>query len=340
MMWSDMFFRLGSKENDYYDPKADIPQCVIDALPSVDMVYWDYYHQDEDFYYHMLEQHRRMGEDTVFAGGIWTWSGFLPQVRLTEATMLPALRACARLKVQTVLATQWGDDGAETNVFLAAGLLPIFSEACWQGAEHPREEDIKAGECLTGLPRSVLDAYGAFYPGADGRRTGKALVWCDILYPLLHLQGDALQAVTERAMAALEALRGYADRLECRYAALLYQLLIQKAELVGELRARYLGGDRAWLQQTVDERIPALLVQYDQLMACHRELWERDMKRFGWEVLSLRYGAVTGRLRDVQHELRRYLDGALDAVPELDAQPLDEHRWPSFHNCVTPAYGM
>ena len=50
MMWSDMFFRLGSKNNDYYDLESDIPQSVIDTLPEVDMVYWDYYHAEEKWY--------------------------------------------------------------------------------------------------------------------------------------------------------------------------------------------------------------------------------------------------------------------------------------------------
>ena len=126
-MWSDMFFRLGSKTNDYYDIEIDIPQQVIDGMPPVDLCYWDYYHEDEAFYDHMLTQHARMGARTVFAGGIWTWSGFLPHVKKTEATMFPALRACARHGVDTVLATMWGDDGAETNVLLGSALLPIFS---------------------------------------------------------------------------------------------------------------------------------------------------------------------------------------------------------------------
>ncbi len=61
MMWSDMFFRIGSKSNDYYDLEADIPQSVIDILPDVGMVYWDYYHTDEFWYEHMLTQHEKMG---------------------------------------------------------------------------------------------------------------------------------------------------------------------------------------------------------------------------------------------------------------------------------------
>ena len=88
------------------------------------------------------------------------------------------------------------------------------------------------------------------------------------------------------------------------------------------------------------EAIPALYILYGQLMHAHRRLWERDMKRFGWEVLSLRYGAVTGRLRDVQDELSRYLCGELATIEELDAEPMPGERYGLFQRWVTPTVGM
>ena len=139
MMWSDMFFRLGSKDGDYYDPECHVPQRVIDSLPEVDMTYWDYYHDDEAFYEHMFAEHARMGRRTVFAGGNWTWGGFLPHVKKTEATMYPAMRVCVRQHVDTVLATMWNDDGNETDHFLALSGLPIFSEACYLGEGMTKE---------------------------------------------------------------------------------------------------------------------------------------------------------------------------------------------------------
>ncbi|MGN1020018.1 MAG: family 20 glycosylhydrolase [Aristaeellaceae bacterium] len=321
MMWSDMFFRLGSKTNDYYDPEAVIPQSVIDMIPDVDLCYWDYYHMDEPSFDHMLTEHQKMGR-TSFAGGIWTWAGFLPQVKRTERTMLPGLRACARHQVDTVFATMWGDDGAETNTFLALNQLPIFSEACWQGPDLDEAETRLAGECLTGLPDEAFRAFGEFYPDERDLRPGKAMIWGDLLYPLA-LQGDESPETTAaRCRAAERTLAKYADRLDCRYAQLCFQVAAAKGEVLGQVRSRYLAGDRAWLASLAREAIPEMYILYGQLMHAHRALWERDMKRFGWEVLSLRYGAVMGRLLDVQDELDRYLDGELDAIPELEEEPL------------------
>ena len=342
MMWSDMFFRLGSKNNDYYDIESVVPQSVIDSLPPVGMVYWDYYHTEEAFYDHMLTQHARMGQQTIFAGGNWTWSGFLPQVKKTEATMYPALRACAKHQVDTVFATMWGDDGAETNTMLASSLLPIFSEACWQGADVDAQEAILAGECLTGVPRAVVEAWGDLFPSEKDERPGKFLLYCDPLYPTVIFEGeDDMDKLIARSSAAVETMKPYRETmLECRYASLIFETLIRKGSLIRELRARYLAGDKAWLKQQAEETIPALIASYDALMRAHRALWEKDNRRFGWEVLALRYGAVSGRLADVQDEIRRYVAGELPAIVELDAEPRGFRKGGNFHcygTFITPA---
>ena len=338
IMWSDMFFRLGSKTNEYYDLEADVPQHVIDSIPAVDLCYWDYYHEDEAFYDAMLSAHERMGGKTVFAGGVWTWSGFLPQVKKTEATMFPALAACAKHKVDTVFATLWGDDGAETNVFLASSMMPIFSESCWQGFGCPKEEMILSGECLTGMPREVLCALGEFYPSEKDVRTGKSLIWCDPLYPVHDPMGDSFDAAIARSNRALGMLEAYRDETARQYAKLLFEIVKEKARILRDLREKYLADDRAWLTQLAQEGIPALINQYAKLMGIHRRMWERDYKRYGWEVVCLRYGGAMARLADVADELVRYLSGELKTIAELDETPLNPARFAQHYALmVTPS---
>jgi len=341
LMWSDMFFRLGSAHNDYYDREAMIPQRVIDMIPDVDLCYWDYYHTDEAFYTHMLTEHAKMGR-TVFAGGVWTWSGFLPHVKRTEATMRPALRACAKHGVDTVLATMWGDDGAESNVRLAFNQLPIFSEACWQGPDVADEELRLTGECLTGLPDEAFRVFGEFYPSERERCTGKGLIWCDPLYPLMEFGWETMEAAAIRFRSAEKALAPYTDHEACRYAQLCFRVAAGKGELIHQLRGRYLAGDTAYLSRVVREMLPALLADYRSLADAHRALWERDNKRFGWEVLALRYGGTMERLRDVQDEIRRYLTGQIPCIQELDEEPLPVFRRAGqhFQGFATPAASL
>ncbi len=74
MIWSDMYFRMGSATGDYYDYDANIPPDVVGAIPSnVRLVYWDYYHLTEEIYDKMIAAHRRIGCEPPVGSGLWTW---------------------------------------------------------------------------------------------------------------------------------------------------------------------------------------------------------------------------------------------------------------------------
>ena len=335
IMWSDMYFRLGSKKNDYYDTECEIPQEIIDRIPAIDLCYWDYYHTDEAFYDMMLERHEQMGR-AVFAGGVWTWSGFLPHVDKTRRTMLPALCACARRGTDTVFATMWGDDGAETDIFLASSLLPLFSENCWQGPDCSEEEIALCGELVSGIPAEAFEAFRNFYPEDLDTMTGKNLIWCDPFFPLLSGMKDDMDDVIARSQRAIAALAPHAALPECRYASLLFEIVREKAALVRDIRARYLADDRAWLQETAEETIPRLTALYAGLCEAHRFLWIRDNKRPGWEVIVHRYGAVPARLEDAAREIEEYLAGEIPCIEALEAEPMSPPRYSVYGTLVTP----
>ena len=340
IMWSDMFYRLGSAKNDYYDPNARVPERAVADIPQVALCYWDYYHQDEGFYAGMLEGHRRMGKEVVFAGGLWTWSGFLPQVKRTEATAFPALRACLKAGVSTVLATLWGDDGCETDYRLTLNQLPIYSEHCWLGDACTVEECHRQGERLTGLPQGVYEAMGAFYPSAEDLRPGKMLVYADPLYPLLEGLWD-LTGYAESLEKSAEVLAGYPDDPRCVYAGLLLTIARKKLSWISALRPAYVRGDRAEVGRMAREELPALRALYERLMTVWRGQWEEARKRNGWETPCARLGAVMARLDDAQHTLLRWAEGQADRVEELEEQPLPAQRmWgrEDYHTASFPQY--
>ena len=342
MMWSDMFYRLGSKNGDYYDLEAKIPQSVIDSLPDVDLVYWDYYHTEEKWFEAMLSGHEKISPNTIFAGGNWIWSGFLPQVGLTRETMEPALRCCVKHGTRTVVTTSWGDDGNETSPFLSLNQMAIFSEFCWRGEACTREIIAETGAFLTGLPDRAYNAFGLFYPDSKDHRVGKALIWCDLLYPLGPLP-EELPGAVERSQEALKILADYQDRADCRYASALFEVVKLKAELKMAIRPLYLKGDRDALRTIAEESIPVLLDAYERLRIEHKAQWEDTYKRNGWEVLALRYGGVEGRLRDVQDAILRWCDGTLPTICELDETPMDPTRKSGmqfYQVYVSPVYSL
>ena len=340
IMWSDMFYRLGSAKNDYYDPDARVPESAVADIPQVALCYWDYYHQDEGFYAGMLEGHRRMGKEVVFAGGLWTWSGFLPQVKRTEATAIPALRACLKASVGTVLATLWGDDGCETDYRLTLNQLSIYSEHCWLGDACTAEECHRQGERLTGLPQGVYEAMGAFYPSAEDLRPGKMLVYADPLYPLLEGLWD-LTGYAESLEESAAVLATRPDDPRCVYAWLLLTIARKKLAWISALRPAYIRGDRAEVGRMAREDLPALRALYERLMTVWRDQWEEARKRTGWETPCARLGAVIARLDDAQHALLRWAEGQTDRVEELEEQPLPARRMggrEDYHTASFPQY--
>lgn len=325
MMWSDMFFRLGSKTNEYYDMESSIPQSVIDSLPDVDLVYWDYYHTEAAWYEHMLSEHERMSPNTVFAGGVWTWSGFLPQVERNDATMYPALRACAAHHIKTVMATMWGDDGNETDYFLALSQLPIFSEFCWRGPDCTRADVTHMAETLTGLKKETYAGFGHFYKDYTDDRTGKGLVYCDLLYHLLPGNPDLEKAI-QRYREGRELLKANPDHPQSIYARALFDIVIMKAQTILKIRRAYGEKDTETLRAVALGDIPELIQLYEKLYDLHRAQWLASYKRCGWETFPLRYGAVTGRLKDTARTLTEYADGRLSCIDELEAPLLDPTR--------------
>ena len=325
IMWSDMFYRLGSKNNDYYDTDAVVPESAIAQIPDVALCYWDYYHTDEQFYAGMLEGHRKMGKEVVFAGGIWTWSGILPHVRKTNATMYPALRACLKAGIGTVLATLWGDDGCETDYRLALNQLPIYSEHVWLGEDCTHAEVERMGERLTGLSEACFNAMGAFYADDEDHRPGKGLFYCDPLYPLTEGLWD-LTGYREGLEEGIKTLERHLDDSRCEYAWLAMRIALEKLNWVNELRPAYLRGDKAVVLTMANEKLPAMRELYVKMMSVWREQWESGRKRNGWETICARLGAVIARLDDVQRILLRWADGTIECVEELDETPLPASR--------------
>ena len=200
---------------------------------------------------------------------------------------------------------------------------------------------ILAGECLTGMARSVLEAMGEFYPSEKDVRTGKSLIWCDPLYPIHDPMGDTMDAAIARSERALDILRTYKEETVGGYACLLFEIVKEKARMLRDLRERYLADDRRWLAALAGQDIPALIGKYAQLMCAHRRLWERDMKRNGWEVVCLRYGGAMARLADAADEIKRYLSGELDTIAELEEVPLDPaRRAQHYEHMVTPSAAL
>lgn len=349
MIWSDMYFRLASATGDYYDQEAVIPPDVLESLPEgVQLVYWDYYHEDPSFYRDYIRKHRAFGAPPVFAGGIWTFSGFCTNYAKTFAAAEAGLAACKEEGVRDVFATVWLDDGAESHMLSALLGMQLFAEHAYAdqpGPDRLRERfaactggDADAFRALTGL-----DAV----PGANVRKLepdnpAKYLLWQDPLLGLFDLlligSGQILEDHYSRLCGLFRQFNK--ERPEWRTVfgvpERLADVLALKCGIAARLHHAYRNRDKTQLEKLARQELPDLYVKVERLREEHRERWMESYKPFGWEVLDIRYGGLLARIDSAARRIGELAEGRTASIEELEEQRLDYEGIP----CRSPEDGF
>jgi len=331
MIWSDMYFRLGSENGDYYDPEAKIPEDIKASIPDTQLVYWDYYHIDEDFYRTFIQKHQDLKSDTVFAGGVWTWNGISPNYGKAIATTEAALAACKQEGVKEVFATMWGDNGAETPVTTALPILQLF-------AEHSYRKNITDQHLAERFQFCTGSDYDSFMllnqfdetPGVSkdnlhASNPSKFLLWQDILIGLYdeNIRGWELGEHYRQLAFQLEKAKkkNGGQSLLFDFYGQLAKVLAAKAEMGLHIKQAYDEQDSEKMKGIV-KQVAALSVSANSLREKHRTLWFSMNKPFGWEVLEIRYGGLITRMDTVQYRLNQWLNGEVDRIEELEEERL------------------
>ena len=333
IIYSDMYFRLIDPSGDY--AADNIPQEITKLIPkNVQLNYWDYFNADKDFYLKKISQHEQMKKGTMFSGGIWTWNGLTVSYSKSILTTLPAIAACKELGVREVIATLWGDDGAETHFFQSLFGLQLFAELSY--CDRFKMDCVKTRfhECTGGNPDAFLDLDKVDNVTENPENhaavnTSKLALYQDVMMGLFdrNLQGYGL---SEHYTGLAAKFSEYAaEPNEWAYLfkpiAQLCNLLSVKAELGIELKDAYSRKDiprlRALILKLSDaiEKVTLLREEYMQM-------WLKDFKPFGLEVMDIRLGAVGTRLEYARQRLSDYLDGKTTSLPELEEPRL-------FHDC-------
>ncbi len=330
MIWSDMYFRLGSKSGDYYDADWSIPSQVVKEIPpGVDLVYWDYYHTDSAFYSKWIDHHRALGSEPIMAGGVWTWNHFWTALPHAFAVTDACMQACKEKGLREIFVTLWGDDGMECDVFSALPALQYFAEHGYADSVEPRRvrENFRGAcdaEFDDWVKGSELDAIpGLEHPEQCDESFSKWLLWQDTLLGWLEPRIAPLSlrkhySELSGELSALSARNASAQRLQ--FPAKLARVLSLKCELRRELVAAYSAGDKAAIRRIAAGDLPLLREAVDALWKCHREMWLATYKPFGLEVLEQRYGGLRTRLESLSDRLEQYLEGKIPNIPEFETR--------------------
>ncbi len=323
MIWSDMYFRLGSKTHEYYDKTAVIPADAVRRIPAeLDLVYWDYYHQEKAFYTEWIKRHRAMGKEPVMASGIWTWNRYWYDHAQTVKTAGPCIDACRTARVREVIFTQWGDNGAYCDHDSAfAGMAWCAARA--YGQQTPSAAPLEGvfgavcgGSYAAHLLASTLhSAVEHFHPN----------MWED---PMFETQLRTFTADRPRSIARIaRAFARLAARLQphagdmaagsLAYALCTAQACAARYATLAALLAAYRGRDTRALRAAA-ARIPATRRAIAAMAAAFRAMWMRHNKPQGIEWIQYRFGMLDARYRELDVRLREYLTGRITCIAEWD----------------------
>ncbi|MDN6290695.1 MAG: beta-N-acetylhexosaminidase [Alkalibacterium sp.] len=331
MMWSDMYYRAGSVTDDYYDEEIEVPENVVNDIPEIDMVLWDYYHQDEETYEALLKNHLKLEKKVVFAGGVWTWNGIAPNYGKTIATSKAALSACKKLGVEEVFATMWGDDGGETPIISALPGLQIFADLAYNNQVDTSDRDT-VFNYITGI------SYDDFYllnaldetPGVNKMNLetsagSKVLLWQD---PLLGRFDKEIKGLNLNSYYSDLAEKLKQVEIPSSFQAFFdfyYQLsnvLSEKADFGVNVKKAYDTNNRKQLVSSL-KTAEKLTKDLECLRLAHQEIWMQENKPFGWEVIDIRYGGAIARMKSTAKRLDNFIKGELQNIEELEVDKLN-----------------
>ena len=333
MIWSDMYFRLGSETNDYYDLEADIPQKAIDEIPeNLDLVYWDYYHKDEEFYHKFIAKHREMRKEPIVAPAAWTWGRFWTALPYAYDTISPCLKACRAEKINEVFLTSWGDDGMEVDIYSAFPAFQYFADLCYN--DDVDEKDMTEnllGSCGIDLAAyetaCELDSCAKLAENVSTMSNiSKWLLWDDPIIGLCEPQKQGKSFRTHYANLAEKlneyASTGTAANERLRFPAQLAKTLAIKCDMRVNLVEAYKANDKEKLQSLLASEVKPLVNELKLLWKTHRDLWLATYKPFGLEVIEGRYGKVIMRTESLADRLEEYIAGGIESIPEFETELL------------------
>jgi len=318
MIWSDMYFRMGSKTGDYYDKEAVIPADVKAAIPAdVEFVYWDYYHDDEQTYRDFIRMHRDLGKEPIVGSGIWTWGSVWYERGRTEANAAPCVGACKKDGIRDLFFCLWGDDGGYCEFDSAlAGIAFAAAQAYGESGAAMRERF----EAVCGI------GYDDVLIGCELEKfSAPPILWDDPIYGLHWLTRRArdpecwAQALAHyrRLARRLSRLRGQTEPVDMAHAGLLARYLATKIEFRMKLEEAYYSRDRAKME-AMARGTSRMMRLTEKVIDSFRRQWLRRNRRPGLEVLEIRLGGVRQRYAELATALRELVSGERDSIWELE----------------------
>ena len=331
VMWSDMFFRM-QFGGAYNVAQGELSQEVLEKIPEeVALCYWNYYTPPakESTLEHMFAQHVRTKNEIWFAGGSWSWYGVTPKNYFSTGVTPMQLKYAEKYGVKNVIATAWGDDGAECSVFAVLPSLLQYAELCY-GEADVNTLEARCMECFgisyadflkidqVGRPRTINPNWTA--PPCVEKMT----MYNDVLMGIMDADVSAANTPAQYAEDAAILRTVPQNRYSVLFDTQLKyaELLAMKADISLRIKQAYRSDDRDALAVIAEEELDQIMAMVDEFHDALRTQWFRFNKPFGFEIMDIRQGGLKERLITAKIRIQTYLDEQLDCLEELEQPDL------------------
>ena len=318
MLWNDMFNNLRKNSNMTPDRiKALTPK-------NVQLVYWDYYRQQESEYLWRIKENKEICDNVAFAGGAWTWHGVTPVNDFSIGATKAAFSACIKEGIREAYMTLWGDDGGECSRF---AVLPTLAWA----AALAENENATLDDVRELFFRATGENYDDFLSldtpnkvGAEGlhcNNPAKYLLFADPFMGYTDFTVD--EKYVPHFEATAKALAEAKDRSP-RYAHLFHtqqtlcDLLTVKCDLGKRTRKAYSEGDKEALRRLAEVDYPLCIEKVNIYANTFYAQWMKENKPHGFDIQDIRFGGLKERLSRCAERLLAYVDGKVENIPELE----------------------
>ena len=325
MIWSDMFFRLGNSRQAYHDLDTVIPEPVKKKIPEgLQLVYWDYYNTDQEFYEKFIALHQDLGSEPLMGAGVWIWSRLWYDHVWSAQTNRACINACFRKGLKEIFFTIWGDDGAICHFDSVWTGLTESADLCF-GIDD-KSVTSQRYRALTGSDYELNRLPGLLHKeNLSQTNTDMAVFWDDLLLGLgwrnLVLENpilpDQLIDDYQELLEHLAPHRGDCRGGNLKYAWQVTYFLLQKLKFRRRLLAAYQKKDRAEMESLRENALPELVRIYDEFVSAFRAQWLSTGKVFGLENMQHRLGGQRERLLETGRRIGDYLAGET-SLPELE----------------------
>ena len=324
IIWSDMLFE-GWNNGVYVVPKQDVPEEYRNAIPeNVIPLYWDYNHLKEKEYSDMMEMHYQISDRVWYAGGIWTWVGFMPNNYHSVKSMRLALDACRKTGVRDVMMTMWNGNG-ECSFY---AVLPSLFYIAEYAKGNTDEADIKNkferwfgigydDFCTLDHVNFITDNWKT---ASNPRNCSDYMLYSDpfrgyLDYTVKEGGSETYRSVAAKLREVARKTRKYGYVFDM--GAKLCDVMELKYELGVKTREAYQKGDKQELRRLANDEYAKLPARIREFSRSFQKKWLKESKPCGLEYYLYSFGGLEDRAQYQRKRLLDYVDGKTDSIDEL-----------------------